>query len=164
MELFIQIKDGMPFQHPILGDNFRSAFPDVDVNNLPLEFARFERIARPLIEIYQTFDFPEVTYELVDGIYKDVWHVRDMTDAEKTTKQQLAKDKWAQLPDRDNFSAWTFNEAICWYEAPIPCPSDDKYYLWQGTTLTWLEYPPYPTDEKTYKIDYVTASWVMVNE
>ena len=44
MELFIQIRDGLPFGHPIYGDNFRQAFPDVDLENLPPEFARFERI------------------------------------------------------------------------------------------------------------------------
>ena len=41
MELFIQIRNGQPFEHPIFGDNFRQAFPDVDVDNLPPEFARF---------------------------------------------------------------------------------------------------------------------------
>ena len=44
MELFIRVKDGQAFEHPILGDNFRQAFPNINVNNLPSEFARFERI------------------------------------------------------------------------------------------------------------------------
>ena len=32
MELYIRIVDGKPFEHPILGDNFRSVFPDIDTN------------------------------------------------------------------------------------------------------------------------------------
>ena len=31
MRLFIQIRDGQPFEHPIIEDNFREAFPDIDI-------------------------------------------------------------------------------------------------------------------------------------
>ena len=42
MELFIRIdENGQAVDHPIMGDNFRQAFPDIDVNNLPSNFARF---------------------------------------------------------------------------------------------------------------------------
>jgi hypothetical protein len=81
MELFIRIKDGQPFEHPIMGNNFRQAFPDIDTNNLPLEFARFERIERPLSEPYTVY--VGVTYEWVDGIVKDVHQFRSMTEEER---------------------------------------------------------------------------------
>jgi hypothetical protein len=86
MELFIQIRDGQPFEHPIFGDNFRAAFPHINVNNLPPEFARFERIACP--EEATGFQIDEVTYQWVDGIVKDVWSVRPMNDSERATKIQ----------------------------------------------------------------------------
>jgi hypothetical protein len=86
MELFIQIKDGQPFEHPIFGDNFRQAFPDVDINNLPPEFARFERIQCP--QLATLFQVDEVSYQWIDGIVKDVWTVREMTDQEKAQKMQ----------------------------------------------------------------------------
>ena len=44
MELYIQIRNGQPFEHPIFGDNFRQAFPGIDVDNLPPEFAVFQRV------------------------------------------------------------------------------------------------------------------------
>jgi hypothetical protein len=72
MELFICIKDGQPFEHPIFGDNFCQAFPNVDTNNLPPEFARFERIERPTLGIYEIMVLDQPTYELVDGVCKDV--------------------------------------------------------------------------------------------
>jgi hypothetical protein len=84
MELYIRIKDGQPFEHPIMGDNFQQAFPYVDVNNLPPEFAKFERIDCPYSAT--TFQVDEVTYQWVDGIVKDVWSVRDMTDEERAQK------------------------------------------------------------------------------
>lgn len=81
MELYIQIRDGKPFEHPIFGDNFREAFPHIDVNNLPPEFAKFERVPSP--ELAKQFQIDYVQYEWVDGIVKDVWYVRDMTEEEK---------------------------------------------------------------------------------
>lgn len=86
MELYIRIKDGQPFEHPILGDNFRQAFPDVDVNNLPPEFAKFERIEKANLGVYEVLTSNLPTYEFVDGICKDVWHKRNMTAEEKNSK------------------------------------------------------------------------------
>ena len=77
MELFIKIVDGQPFEHPMLGDNFRQAFPDVDVNNLPPEFARFERVERPVVKYSQIAVGP--VYQWVDGIVKDVWVVQELS-------------------------------------------------------------------------------------
>lgn len=104
MELFIRIQNGQPFEHPILGANFRQAFSDVDVNNLPPEFARFERIAPPSIGIYEIYE--GVTYEWVNAIVKDVHSVRSMTDEEKTAKIAAAK----LLPHPET---WVFDEDAC---------------------------------------------------
>jgi hypothetical protein len=90
MELYIQIKDGRPFEHPIFGDNFRQAFPHIDVNNLPPEFARFERIEQP--NKADPFEVEEVSYQWVNGVVKDVWTVREMTDAERAEKTEFLKD------------------------------------------------------------------------
>jgi hypothetical protein len=91
MELYIQIRDGQPFEHPILGDNFREVFPHIDVNNLPPEFARFERLPDP--KNATTFQVDEAHYAWVDGVVKDVWAVREMTQEEKTQKlEELTKN------------------------------------------------------------------------
>ena len=58
MDFFIRIKDGQPFEHPIFGDNFRQAFPDVDVNNLPSEFAKFEHGEKITIGVYEVLENP----------------------------------------------------------------------------------------------------------
>lgn len=114
MELFIQIIDGQPFEHPILGDNFRQAFPDIDTTNLPPEFARFERIEQPIIGVYQVYE--GVTYEWIDGIVKDVHHVYNLTDAEKAKK--IATAKAEAHPD-----GWVFDEERCgWF--PVPLTTD----------------------------------------
>ena len=84
MELFIKILNGQPFEHPILGDNFRQAFPHIDVNNLPPDFAKFIRVDEPIVGVYQIADGP--TYEWDNNVVKDVWTIREMTEEEKENK------------------------------------------------------------------------------
>ena len=134
MELYIRIKDGQPFEHPILGDNFRQAFPTIDTNNLPLEFARFERISPPTAGVYEVYE--GLTYEWVDGIVKDTHHVRPMTDQEKQAKQDAVKDAWAAGP---NYVSWVFDEATCSFKPPIPYPDDGKRFRWNEALIAWIE-------------------------
>ena len=133
MELFIRIQNGQPFEHPIMGDNFRQAFPNVDTNNLPAEFARFVRVAAPAVGPYEKNQ--TVSYQLVDGAYTDVFTCEQMTAEEIAAKQQAVKDAWAANP---LFASWTFNETTCAYEAPTPRPTDGKFYTWDEPTLAWV--------------------------
>jgi len=103
MELYIRIKNGQPFEHPILGDNFRQAFG--------------------------------CTYEWDGDTVTDVHHVRDMTPAEKTAKQDTAKANWLE----HGHASWVFNEDTCSFDSPTPRPTDDKLYGWDEETLAWVE-------------------------
>lgn len=129
MELFIQIRNGQPFEHPIFGDNFRQAFPHIDVDNLPPEFARFERVPQNVMP--DVFEIVEVRYEWFDGIVKDVWSVRPMTDQEKSAK--IAEHR-ANQP----FPSWTFDEATCIWSAPVPKPDDGLFYRWKEASQSWV--------------------------
>lgn len=85
-ELYIQLVDGEPHEHPIFGDNFRQAFPDVDPENLPADrFARFIRVHQPQTG---TFEVAELSYGWVDGVVKDIWTIRPMTEEEETEKRE----------------------------------------------------------------------------
>ncbi len=133
MELYIRIKDGQPFEHPILEDNFRQAFPEIDTNNLPFNFARFTRVPEPVMGPYQVCD--GCTYEWVAGVVTDLHHVRDMTEEEKTIKQNETKASWAER----GYPSWIFNEETCSFDPPTPRPTGDKLYLWNEQTTAWIE-------------------------
>jgi hypothetical protein len=133
MELFIQIRNGQPFQHPILGENFREAFPHIDTNNLPPEFARFERIEPPQYGVYEVLLGP--LYQWVDGIVKDVWEVRPMTAQEVSNKQTSIKVSWAE----HGFASWLFDETACAFVPPVPYPTDGKRYVWDEAQQNWVE-------------------------
>lgn len=110
MELYIQIRDGQPFEHPIFGDNFREAFPHVDVNNLPPKFAKFERVERPYKN--KTFEEEVYSYQWVDGVVKDVWHTRPMTEDEKIQKQiEIVNNTNMLLDDMKTRSRAELNKA-----------------------------------------------------
>jgi hypothetical protein len=131
--LFIQMRDGQPYEHPITENNMRLAFPNLDLDNLPDTFAEFERVAPPELGPYEKN--LQVSYELVDGKYKDVFTKENLTDAEKTAKQNQVKAEWA---DNNGYASWTFNEDTCAFEPPTPVPDDDKIYYWEEESLSWL--------------------------
>jgi|GEM_PF-1818002 len=172
MELYIRIKDGKPFEHPILGDNFRQAFPNVDTNNLPPEFARFVRVAPPAAGVFEVYI--DCVYELVDGVYTDVHNVRPMTAEEKTAKIEQAR---ANLP-----ANWTLNEETLQAIMPLRPTVKGAYpYKFNMETGEWVEsdVPPFPSwvpsedglryvaptprPEGQYRWDEATLSWVAFN-
>ena len=113
MILFIQIRDGAPYEHPIFADNLVQAFPHLDLNNLPPEFARFIRRERPSIGVYEVFDTPELTYEWEDGIVVDSWHNRPMTAEERQAKIDEVKSSFTPTED-----GWVFDEETCAWVSP----------------------------------------------
>lgn len=127
--------DGEPSGHPITEENFKRAFPNVDIDNLPESYAEFTRVEKPELDPYANSQ--SVQYVLgEDGIVKDVWSQQMMTEEEKTAKQNATKQNWA---DRGMFASWTFNEDRCEYEPPTPRPDDGNVYEWDEDNLTWQE-------------------------
>lgn len=137
MNLFIETENGATKNHPAFEDNLIQAFGSV-----PEHWEAFTRVERPVPAMYQTMDSQEPVYAQVDGIWTDVWLLRDMTAEEVAVKQQAAKDAWAALPNRDNFNAWTFDEVTCSYIPPVPRPDDGKLYRWDGAVNNWVEVTP----------------------
>lgn len=133
MELFIQIKDGKPFEHPILADNFFAVFPGVDPNNLPSEFAKFVRVAPPKIGVYENYE--GLTYEMIDGVCTDVHYVVPMTQEQRLQKQNATKEEWEKI----GFPSWIFNEEFCRFDPPVKYPVDGKNYFWDESELKWVE-------------------------
>lgn len=133
MNIYIRVKDGKPFEHPILEENFREVFPDVDVTNLPPEFATFTRVPPPPVGSYEVYE--GLIYEPYGSGYTDIHHVRPMTEEEKLAKQEKVKADWAE----HGYPSWIFDEETCAFKAPEPPPDYEKPYRWDEETISWIE-------------------------
>ena len=114
-------------------DNLKQAFPEMDLNNLPETFARFERVAPAMLGVYEISEGS--TYEWVDGVVKDVHHRRAMTLEERTAKQDALKEHWKTR----GLDSWVFDEESCTYQPPIPYPDESKLFRWDEATISWIE-------------------------
>lgn len=103
LELYIQIVDGHPQDHPILADNFKLAFPDVNINELPADrFAKFIRVAPPELRTFEVYE--GVSYRWVGDVVKDVHSVRQMTEEERVAKIAEIDETVARvMPERFDF-------------------------------------------------------------
>jgi len=158
MNLYIETENGWVKNHPAFEDNLLEVF-----GVIPEHWEPFVRVESPKLDAYQELVSPDPAYLKINGVWTDVWSIRDMTAEEKAAKQQEAKDIWASLPDRDNFTAWVFDEATCFYQPPVPRPIGREVF-WQGTTNSWVDVPKYPIDGKIYKLDFASATWVEVTQ
>ena len=87
MEMFIKLENGQPVEHPIMGDNFRRVFPQIDPSNPGPNFAKFVRIDRKDVGQYKVV-ISGPTYAWVGDTVQDIWETRDMTAEERADYDQ----------------------------------------------------------------------------
>ena len=164
MNLYIETENGQTKNHPAFEDNLLQAF-----GAIPEHWEPFNRVERPTLSVYQVLDSQESTYQKIDGVWADVWTVRDMTAEEKANVQQLAKDLFNTREQAENWSAWTLDEATCTMQPPIPRPDLDQtkldakiFTFWCGAENNWKDTSARPVDEYQYKFDFIAWNWVKV--
>jgi hypothetical protein len=119
MELFIEMRNGAPYGHPILDSNFREVYPDIDTQNLPSNFARFVRTAPP--SNVGMFEVEESTYQIVGDVVTDVWAIRPLEgeqyamrvdmlrqslEGDVENQKLIAQEKIAEATDPAVKAAW----------------------------------------------------------
>jgi len=145
-DLYIQMIDGKPYEHPITGDNLRQVFPGIDLENaLPEGLAKFEKTPFPRIKPYEVPDGQE--YELhSDGVVYELHKIREMTPEEKQTRINNLTKYHAQY----GYQSWILNEELCSFVPPVPKPDDFELYLWDEPTISWkLVDPPEISESET---------------
>lgn len=132
-KLYIKVDENNMFvDHPHFESNLRQLYPSHNFDNgAPDGWMEFERVAPPDLGPYEKFNesvggdiavaFPHngLEYAIVDGKYKDVWHVQDMTPAEKLEKQNQVKSEWANLlenTDIPELETYVFDDVTCSYK------------------------------------------------
>lgn len=157
MNLYIETENGVTKNHPAFEDNLMQAF-----GSIPAHWEPFTRVERPTPGIYQVLENQEAVYAKVNGVWTDVWVVREMTAEEKTAKQQAVVTAFNEREYASNWSAWTLDEATCVMAPPIPRPDpvEGKLVMWCGADANWKEAPARPEGE--YKFDFLAWQWVQI--
>ena len=164
MNLYIEIENGVTKNHPALENNLLQAF-----GSIPPHWEPFVRVERPTPSVYQILESDAPVYTKVDGVWTDVWALREMTAEEKTAKQQAVITAFNSREQASNWSAWTLDEAICEMAPPIPRPEPDItkldqgiMTLWSGSDNNWKDTPVRP--EGRHKFDFVVWQWIPITE
>ena len=159
MKLYIQVENNQTVNHPATEDNLIAAF-----GSIPSNWEPFVRVQRP-VPVYEVFESNDPTYEKIDGVWTDVWSLRPMTDSEIIAKQQATINLFNSMEQAENWSAWTFDEATCTMQPPIPRPEPDEakleqriYTFWCGADSNWKDTPVRP--ESNYKFDFFAWQWI----
>jgi hypothetical protein len=161
MNLYIETENGQTKNHPAFEENLLQAFGAIPENWEP-----FVRVSRPTFGIYQILEFDEPIYTKVNGVWTDVWFVRDMTLEEKTTKQQSVRTAFNAREPASNWSTWILDEATCEMIPPISRPDaiEGVLVFWCGAENNWKIAPNYPMDDKKYKFDFLVWQWNEVTQ
>lgn len=160
MNLYIETENGGAKNHPAFEENLIQGFGSV-----PDGWEPFIRVERPTLGVYEVLQSSEPTYAKVNGVWTDVWDVREMTPEEKTAKQQAVIRSFNERRQAENWSAWTFNEALCKMVPPFPRSDDwgpDVLVIWCGAENNWRQAPAYPIDGNQYKFDFIAWEWFQV--
>lgn len=157
MNLYIQVQNGVPINHPATEENLILCFKQI-----PEGWEPFVRTPHPKLTPYQYVEQEEHSYAKIDGVWTDVWAVKDFTAEEKQRRQQRKKNSWASQSYAENFAAWVFNEATCAFDPPIAYPTDGKLYQWSGVDGAWKEAPTPPQTGKGHEFNYSEWIWVEV--
>ena len=164
MNLYIETENGAAKNHPAFEDNLIAAF-----GSIPEHWEPFVRVARSTLGVYKVAETNTPIYAKVNGVWTDVWPVRDMTTEEKTAKQLITQHLFTTHEYASNWSAWTFDEVICEMVPPIPRLDVDQtkidagiFTYWCGADNNWKDTPARPVDDNQYKFDFFAWQWVQL--
>ncbi len=89
--------------------------------------------------------FVQTSYNTRGGVHYDPDTGLPSADQTKALRKNFAGEGFKLDRVRDafippkQFESWVLNEDSCLWEAPIPMPTDGKFYVWDEPTLSWVE-------------------------
>ena len=153
--LYIQIEDTLPVNHPAYESNLIEAFGEVPPNWVP-----FVRVDGPVLGVYRKFDTSQghegcgCEYVATSDGFTDVWHILSMTSDERLEAKAASKPRF--------ITTWAFDEPTCTWNAPTDPPSDESLYIWRDSDLTWVELVGTRPSDGDYYFNVNSESWVLI--
>lgn len=139
MKLFIKIENNKPINYPLVESNLRLLHPYLNLESKTdlanYGYAIFEKTPEPT-STYKKIAVNEYVWE--GDIIKENWTIIELSEEEKTAKQNEQHTSWLATSANCKFPSWTFNVEKCRYEPPLPKPLDEKIYAWNENTVEWV--------------------------
>lgn len=86
----------------------------------------------------------QTSYNTRGGVHYDPTTGEPSADQSKALRKNYAgvgftydKQRDAFIPPKP-FDSWVLNEETCLWEAPIPVPTDGKFYVWDENQKQWI--------------------------
>ena len=93
----------------------------------------------------QYYKAKRTSYNTRGGIYYNPNTDLPAEDQSKSFRKNYAGISYVYDESRDafippkQFESWILNEDSCLWEAPVPYPNNEKFYVWDEETLSWKE-------------------------
>jgi hypothetical protein len=90
-------------------------------------------------------DWIKTSYNTRGGIHYQPNSNTPSEDQSKALRKNYAGVGYSYSPVLDAFippqpfPSWNLNEDLCVWEPPTPMPTDNKFYKWNESTLSWEE-------------------------
>ena len=151
--LYIQINNGQPVNHPTTEENLLQAFGAV-----PSDWSPFKRVLQPDNLEKSVYKKIECVYALgSDGVtWEDTWVVSDRTPEEQTAfiDELNANRPYPNAVLNPNNLTWDIPPR------PKEKLNEGTCYLFNLKQGLWIVAPLHPKDEKNYRFDFETMNWI----
>ena len=113
-------------------------FAQIDENNIVVRISVIEQDVIDTGMFGDPKSWIQTSYNTHGGVHS--------YDQSKALRKNFAGIGYTYDPVRDAFippkpyESWILNEETCLWEPPTTRPDDDKFYKWDEETLSWVEF------------------------
>ena len=117
-------------------------FAQVDENNVVLRVLVIEQDVIDTGHFGDPASWIQTSYNTRGGVH---YGPDNQPDGGVALRKNYAGIGYIYDPVRDAFYApqpypsWTLDEDTCWWQPPVPFPTDGKNYAWDEATISWVE-------------------------
>jgi len=117
-------------------------FAQVDENNVVLQVLVIEQDVIDTGHFGDPASWIQTSYNTRGGVH---YGPDNQPDGGVPLRKNYAGIGYIYDPVRDAFYApqpypsWILDENTCWWQPPVPFPTDGKNYAWDEATISWVE-------------------------
>ena len=115
----------------------------LDENNIVTNIFVGKNEGEDGVDWEQYYNAKRTSYNTRGGIHYNQETQEPSVDQSKAFRKNYASIGFSYDPQRDAFippkpyPSWTLNEETCFWDSPVPYPTDGERYIWNEENQTW---------------------------